>query len=51
MRRILSYFVIFMMSFSVMAEHHGAKNADLHAAIKALDRAYATNDVEKYFSL
>ncbi len=37
-----------------MAEHHGVKkgldNADLHAAIKAFDHAYATNDVEKYFS-
>jgi uncharacterized protein (TIGR02246 family) len=50
MRTILSYFVIMMMSFSAMAEHHGAKNAELHAAIQAFDRAYATNDVEKYFN-
>ena len=33
-----------------MAEHHGAENADLHAAIKAFDLAYANNDVEDYFS-
>tara|TARA_B100000809_G_scaffold257452_1_gene299087 strand:+ start:345 stop:806 length:462 start_codon:yes stop_codon:yes gene_type:complete len=50
MRKILSCFVIVLMSFSAMAEHHGAKNADLHAAIKAFDLAYANNDVEKYFS-
>ena len=35
---------------SVMAESPGAENADLHAAIEAFDRAYARNDVEKYFS-
>ena len=50
MRKILSCFVMVMMSFSAMAEHHAAENADLHAAIKAFDHAYATNDVEKYFS-
>ncbi len=50
MRKILSCFVIVLMSFSAMAEHHGAKNADLPAAIKAFDHAYANNDVENYFS-
>ena len=50
MRKILSCFVILLMSFSAMADHHGEENADLHAAIKAFDHAYATNDVEKYFS-
>ena len=50
MRKILSCFVIVLMSFSAMAEHHGEENADLHAAIKAFDHAYATNDVETYFS-
>jgi ketosteroid isomerase-like protein len=50
MRTILSCFVIVLMSFSAMAEHHGAENTDLHAAIKAFDHAYANNDVEKYFS-
>jgi ketosteroid isomerase-like protein len=54
MRKILSYFVIVLMSFSAMAEHHdiekGAENTDLHAAIKAFDNAYANNDVEHYFS-
>jgi ketosteroid isomerase-like protein len=50
MRKILSCFVIVLMSFSAMAQHDGAENADLHAAIKAFDHAYATNDVETYFS-
>jgi ketosteroid isomerase-like protein len=50
MRKILSCLVIVMMSFSAMAEHHGAKNADLNAAIKAFDHAYANNNVEKYFN-
>jgi ketosteroid isomerase-like protein len=46
MKKILGSLIIVLMSFSAVAE-----NADLHAAIKAFDRAYATNDVEKYFSL
>jgi ketosteroid isomerase-like protein len=54
MRKILSSLIVVLMSFSAMAEHHGvekgAENADLHAAIKAFDHAYANNDVEKYFS-
>jgi ketosteroid isomerase-like protein len=50
MKKILSYFVIVLMSFSAMAERPGAENADLHAAIKAFDHAYANNDVENYFS-
>ena len=50
MRIILSLFVIVLMSFPALAENHGKENADLHAAIKAFDNAYATNDVEKYFS-
>ena len=54
MRRIVSSLIIVLMSFSVMAEQSvmdkGAENADLHAAIKGFDHAYATNDVEKYFN-
>ena len=49
MRKILSFLVIALMSFSAMAEHHCLENADLHAAIKAFDRAYANNDVDTYF--
>lgn len=50
MKIILSGFAIVMMSFAAMAQTDAADNADLHAAIKAFDHAYATNDVEKYFS-
>jgi ketosteroid isomerase-like protein len=54
MRKILSYFAILLTSFSAMADHHGGEeggeHAELHAAIQAFDRAYATNDVELYFS-
>ena len=50
MRKILSCCVIVLISISAVADHHGEENADLHAAIKAFDHAYATNDVEKYFS-
>jgi ketosteroid isomerase-like protein len=50
MRKILSCFVIILMSFPAMAEHHGEENAALHAAIKSFNHAYATNDVETYFS-
>ena len=50
MKKIFSSLVILLMSFTAMAEHHGEENADLHAAIKAFDHAYANNDVEDYFS-
>ena len=50
MNRILSCFAIVLMSFTAMAQEDTADNADLHAAIKAFDHAYATNDVEGYFS-
>jgi len=51
MRKFLSFIVaaLFTISFSAMAEHHESKHADLHAAIKAFDHAYATNDVASYF--
>ena len=50
MKRVLGCLIIVLMSFSVMAEHHGSEDADLNAAIKAFDHAYATNDIETYFS-
>ncbi|MFK7731379.1 MAG: nuclear transport factor 2 family protein [Pseudomonadales bacterium] len=59
MKRIISCLGILLVSFSAMAEHHAKENSEqkqdenaaLHAAIKAFDRAYATNDVEAYFGL
>ena len=49
-KKILGGVAIALISLSAMAEHHGSENEDLHAAIKAFDHAYATNDVETYFS-
>ena len=49
MKKILGGFAIALISLSAMAEHHGAENEGLHAAIQAFDHAYATNDVETYF--
>ncbi|MFT4769577.1 MAG: ketosteroid isomerase-like protein [Glaciecola sp.] len=49
MKKILTGFVIALLSMSALADHHGAHNADLRAAIVAFDHAYATNDVETYF--
>ena len=50
MKQILSCLIVVLISFSAMAEHHGSDDADLNAAIKAFDHAYATNDIETYFS-
>jgi ketosteroid isomerase-like protein len=50
MQRIWSCFVIVLMASTAIAEHPGAENPDLRAAIEGFDRAYANNDVEKYFS-
>lgn len=50
MKNVLMGLVITLISLAALAEHHEADNADLHAAIKAFDHAYATNDVETYFS-
>ncbi len=41
-----------LLSPFVTADHHAQNEANtLHAAIVAFDRAYATNDVDLYFSL
>jgi ketosteroid isomerase-like protein len=49
MRKILSFIVIALMSFSAMAGHHEMEDTDLHKAIKAFDDAYSSNDVATYF--
>lgn len=49
MTKLLSCLLIFLLSFSAMAEHHNEKHADLYAAIKAFDHSYATNDTDTYF--
>jgi ketosteroid isomerase-like protein len=50
MRKILSGLVIALFSFSAMADQADSSDADLNAAINAFDHAYASNDVETYFS-
>ena len=50
MKKIVGSIAIALITVSAMAGHHESENADLHAAIKAFDHAYATNDVETYFS-
>jgi ketosteroid isomerase-like protein len=50
MRKVFYYLLLMMMSFSVFAESPGGDYADLRAAKNAFETAYATNDVETYFS-
>ena len=50
MRKISSYLVIILMSFTAISQLHAEENADLHAAIKAFNHAYTSNDVESYFN-
>jgi ketosteroid isomerase-like protein len=47
--KFLGGLAIMVLTFSAMAEQHGLENADLHAAIKAFDAAYANNDIDTYF--
>ena len=49
MKRILGCIIIAFMPFSVMAQDNNEGPADLYAAIKAFDHAYATNDTDTYF--
>ena len=49
MKRILSCIIIALMSFPAMTEHHNEEPADLYAAIRAFDHAYASNDTDTYF--
>ncbi|MDG1857460.1 MAG: nuclear transport factor 2 family protein [Emcibacteraceae bacterium] len=46
MLKLLCSLVIMLVPLSAMAQ---SEDADLNKAIKALDHAYATNDVETYF--
>ena len=50
MKKILAGLAVALITFSAMAGNHDSDSADLHAAIEAFDDAYATNDVETYFS-
>ena len=48
-KKILGGLAIVVFAFSALAEQHGSESADLHAAIKAFDAAYANNDIDTYF--
>ena len=50
MRKAICCLLLVMMPFSVQAEPQSEEYADLSAAKKAFESAYATNDVETYFS-
>jgi len=50
MSKILSCLVIALFSFSAMAENHSSVKAEVMDAAEAFDAAYASNDVETYFS-
>ena len=49
MKTLLTCLVALLMSTSSMAEHHKSVEADVLAAVKAFNHAYATNDLESYF--
>lgn len=50
MNKILACLVAALISFSAMAEHHSSADAEVRDAVKAFNSAYASNDVETYFS-
>ncbi len=50
MKKILTFLVVSLMSFSAMAEHHGSVDAELSDAIKAFNVAYASNNMDAYFA-
>ena len=41
--------IIALLPLSAMAQQQSEEHADLYAAIKAFDHAYATNDTDTYF--
>lgn len=50
MNKIMTCLVAVVISFSAMAEQHGMAEAEVRAAVKAFNGAYASNQVEDYFS-
>lgn len=49
-KNILIIFAFALMSFSAMAEHHGAAKAEVRDAANAFNAAFAAGEVEDYFS-
>ncbi len=50
MKKLLTCLVAVLIPISIMAEHHNSAEAEVRAAVAAFNGAYATNDVEGYFS-
>jgi ketosteroid isomerase-like protein len=50
MRKIFSFIVIVLFSFSAMAEHHNSMKAEVSEAAEAFYTTYATNDLEAYYA-
>jgi ketosteroid isomerase-like protein len=49
MKKFLACLVAVLFTISAMAEHHDSAEAEIYAALKAFNDAYASNDVEGYF--
>lgn len=49
MNKVLTCFLVAMISFSASAEHHSSAEAEVRVAIKAFNDAYANNNVDDYF--
>jgi len=50
MKKLLTCLVAVLIPISTMAEQHSSAETEVHAAVEAFNGAYATNDVESYFS-
>ena len=50
MKKITIFIVSGLMSVAVMADHHGAAEAELRRTVIAFNEAYAANDLDLYFS-
>lgn len=49
MKKILTFLVVSLISFSAMAAHHSSVDAELSDAIKAFNVAYTSNNMDAYF--
>ncbi len=49
MKKLLACLVTVLISISTMAAHHSSAEAEVNAAVKAFNGAYASNDIEAYF--
>ncbi len=50
MKKFLTCLVTMLIAIPVLAAHHESAEAEVNAAVVAFNEAYASNDVESYFS-